>query len=110
MIGVIKGHGEKKTYWLDRVQVTKEEFDAEYPDKPLGGSSPSGHLPSCWPMESWSAGVHATQVREHMERDRKVGVPTEYTERGDPIFTSAEHRYRYMKSIGYHDKNGGYRG
>ena len=62
-----------------------------------------------WPMTSYACGVHADEVPERMILDRQAGVPTEYSNDGDPIFTSAGHRHKYLKVRKIHDRNGGYR-
>lgn len=58
-----------------------------------------------YPMASYAVGVGASQVPEQMKADKKAGVPTEYTESGDPIFTSRGHRKKYLKHVGFHDRN-----
>jgi hypothetical protein len=58
-----------------------------------------------YPMASYAVGVGASQVPEQREADLKAGVPTEYTSEGDPIFTSRGHRKKYLKHIGFHDRN-----
>lgn len=67
-----------------------------------------GHRAGCWPKASWGAGVHPSQVAEAHAKSVKDGVPTEFTRDGDPIFTSRGHRSRYLKTIGMHDRDGGY--
>lgn len=67
-----------------------------------------GQKPGCWPMASWAAGVAPNQVAEAYAKSVKDGVPTEFTRGGDPIFTSRAHRARYLKTVGLHDRNGGY--
>jgi len=62
-----------------------------------------------YPMTSYACGVHAEEVPERMVADRQAGVPTEYSNDGDPVFTSAGHRNKYLKMRGIHDRNAGYR-
>lgn len=51
-----------------------------------------------WPMPPCVAsGVHASQAGELREYLRKSGVPTEVTEGGDPIYTSATHQKKALK-------------
>lgn len=64
--------------------------------------------PSCWPMKSEAAGVHPTQVADAYEEAKRNGVPTDFTKDGRAIFRDRDHRRRYLKSIGLHDRNGGY--
>jgi hypothetical protein len=75
------------------------------------GETPGGHLPACWAagaMKSEAMAVHPDQVPEAMARDKRHGVPTEYTRDGRPIFTDRGHRKAYLRSYGVHDKRGGY--
>jgi len=60
---------------------------------------------SGWPMESDSAGVHPDQVPEAMEHDRKLGVLCNYSNDGNPIFTSKGQKDRFLKAHGLHDRN-----
>lgn len=69
-----------------------------------------GHRHACgnWPMLSEAAGVHPDQVKEATEAARAFGVPTEFTRDGRAVFTDRNHRKRYLRTQGLHDKNGGY--
>jgi hypothetical protein len=58
-----------------------------------------------YPMASYAVGVGISQVPEQMKADKQAGVPTEYTKAGDPIFVSRSHRKRYLKHVGFHDRN-----
>lgn len=60
------------------------------------------------PLVGFAAGVHPSQVPAMMERDKKHGIPTQYTKDGCPLFTSAQHRKRYCEAHGLYDRNGGY--
>lgn len=61
-----------------------------------------------WPMESYAAGVHPKQIPEMREFDKKNGVPTDYSEDGDPILRGPGHRKKYCEAHGLHDRNAGY--
>lgn len=61
-----------------------------------------------WPMYSDAAGVHPDQIKEAYEKSVKDGVPTQFTPDGRAIFTSRKHRKDYCRTIGMHDRNGGY--
>lgn len=61
-----------------------------------------------WPMESEALGVHPDQIEEYAKDAARKGVPTQFTEEGNPIFESRKHRYNYMKLYGYYDKDAGY--
>ena len=108
MTGRIIGTGDKTRYVLDGVDVTKEEFDKAFPDKPIrhGDDFAVG-----WkkPVLSDALAVHPAQVKAAMERDKKAGVPTEYTEDGRPILTSQAHKRKLLRSfgpdVGMHENN-----
>ena len=61
-----------------------------------------------WPMASYAAGVHPKQIPEMKKFDREHGVPTDYTEEGDPVLTSPSHRRKYCQAHGLFDRNAGY--
>ena len=61
-----------------------------------------------WPLVSYAAGVHPDQVPEMMAVDKANGVPTQYSDEGDPTFTSRSHRRKYCRVHGIHDRNAGY--
>ena len=65
------------------------------------------HKPGNWPMESYAAGVHPKEIPEMVEFDKKHGVPTHYSEDGDPILTSPKHRRKYCEAHGMFDRNAG---
>jgi putative FmdB family regulatory protein len=58
-----------------------------------------------YPMASYAVGIGACEVPAQMIIDKKAGVPTNYTKDGDPIFTSRGHRKKYLKHVGFHDRN-----
>ena len=66
------------------------------------------HKPGNWPMESDAAGVSPRQRKEAMEHAASIGIPTEFNQDGQAVFTSARHRKRYCEAIGLYDRNGGY--
>lgn len=77
-------------------------------DRDFGAEMGRQHFGEIWPMESYAAGVHPKQVSEMREIDRKNGVPTEYTEDGDPVFRGPNHRKKYCEAHGLFDRNAGY--
>ena len=79
--------------------VMQRDFRAEH-GKQLHGD--------IWPMASVAAGVSPEEVPEMMKYDREKGIPTEYTNDGDPVFTSREHRKRYCEAHELFDRNAGY--
>ena len=90
-------------YFLNGREVTKEEYEKDFP--PLRGEgSPALH---CWkkPMLSDAMAVHSEQIEEVAALDKAKGVPTSYLEDGRPIITSEDHKRRLMRSRGLHDRN-----
>ena len=80
----------------DVIVLDGEEYTRDYQ------SEMSGMQGSCasWPMKSDAAGCHPSQAKE---------VPTDFcSETGQAIFTSRQHRAKYLKAMGMHDRNGGY--
>ncbi len=108
MKGVIRGHGKKTTYWIDNRQVTKEEFDEVFPDKPLNGQAPYGPPTKGWPIHSDALGYHPKQIPEAIAHLEKLGVPTEIDPLGRPVLRDRDHRRRVMKALHVHDNDGGY--
>lgn len=66
------------------------------------------HKPGNWPMASEAMAVHPDQISEAVEEARKIGVPTEFTREGSPVFTGPDHRRKYCEAHGVRDNNGGY--
>lgn len=97
-----------RTYMIDGKVVTKKEFDAILPSKPI--SVPlAAHTPGAWPMVSEAMAVQSWQVEEAMAHDAKLGVPTEYDrEISGPIFRDQAHRKAYLKAHGMRDNHGCY--
>ena len=127
MKGMIREENGETLYYLDGVQVTKEMYDAYFPSKLFAvpvrytkeeiaefveaGTAAEitpemkKRLPKGYPIKSVAMAVHSTQVAEAREHDRKLGVPTDYTRDGRPIWTDAAHRRRWLRANGYHDRN-----
>lgn len=61
-----------------------------------------------YPMESDAMGVFPRQIKAAGEAALKAGVPTQFTKDGAAILTSKQHRRRFARSIGFHDRNAGY--
>lgn len=107
MKGVIRGHGAKKTWWIDNKEVTKEEFLEFFPDKPLDVGDGQGLIG--WnKLRSDALAVHPRQIKEAMDDAKKKGVPVDFLSDGRPEFTSREQRANYMRAYGFFDKSGGY--
>lgn len=69
--------------------------------------SKRGFLPGNWPMVSNAVGVAPEQAKEAQEDSVRIGIPTEFTRDGDPVFTSPHHRKRYCEAYGFYDRNAG---
>lgn len=66
-------------------------------------------VPANYPMVSSAAGVHPSQVKEHMEYLRKAGCgQVNHTKGGDIIFESKGQRRKVLKALGMFDRNAGY--
>lgn len=105
MKGSIRGHGDKTTYHLDGVKVTKEVFDLAFPDQPLEGCA---SLVGWKPLHSEALAVHPDMIQEARDDAIKKGVPTDFDANGCPVFTSRSHRREYMLRYGFFDRSGGY--
>jgi hypothetical protein len=93
-------------YVLDGKEVSREEFLAVFPDKPVGcGNS---HLSSCWPMYSEALAVHPDQIQQANERAKRHGLDVEYVKGGIAKIGSRNDRKRLLKLEGFHDNQGGY--
>lgn len=102
---IIKGHAPNATYHIDGQEVTKAEFDAVCPDKPLGGCA--GLLGNQRKLSDALA-CHPDQVVEYMEDAKKRGVPTEFSADGRPIFESRLQQKNYLRAYGYINRDGSY--
>lgn len=58
-----------------------------------------------WPIECVASGVNAAQAQELRDEFKRVGVPTEVTADGNPIYTDAAHRRRALKARGLVDRS-----
>jgi len=105
MKGIIKGEGDRTTYWIDGKQVAKATFDAVFPDVPIGTGAGLVH----WKDQHCEAlAVHPDQREEAMDSAVRKGVPTYFDENGCPVFTSRSHRRAYHKAYGFFDRDAGY--
>lgn len=107
MKGVIRGHGAKKTWWIDGKQVTQILFNAMFPDKPLGGCA---SLVGWEKLASDALAVHPKQIKAAMEDAKTKGLgEVEFNSQdGRPIFHSRGARNAYLRAYGYFDKDAGY--
>jgi len=106
MIGVIRKVKGQRTYWVNGKEVSEKEFDRRMnsakASKPI--ARPRG-MKRGYPIKSVACAVHSTQRDEAMEHDRKLGVPTEYTPGGRPIWRDAVHRKKWIKANGFFDRD-----
>lgn len=86
-------------YFLGGHEVAEAEYRAQYPE-PSGLAGPDA-LVHFRPLASVALGVHPDQVPEAREDAKRLGVPTEFTPGGRPVFTSSRHMRRYCKAYGY---------
>jgi len=59
---------------------------------------------SGWPLTCVASGVNAEDAQKLRDHFKAVGVPTEVTRDGDPIYTDAAHRRRALKARGFVDR------
>ena len=94
-------------YYIDNLEVSKEEFDEAFPALP-GGDTPWMGFIGWKPIVSDAMAVHPSQVKEAVLDAAKKGVPTEFLPDGRPVLTSRSHRRAYLRAYRFHDRNGGY--
>lgn len=58
------------------------------------------------PLECVASGVHPSQAQELRDFYKKHGCPTQVTEDGNPVYTSAAHRRKALKLRGFRDRGG----
>lgn len=94
-------------YLIDGRAVSPDVFRESFPDQLiLPGQPPAGPSLTGWPMVSEAMAVHPKQLELARKLDRDRGAPpTEYTPKGQPIFTSERHKRAFIKAHGVHDNN-----
>ncbi len=85
----------------EKIKLGKKWFSRNFRAEHSG----TKHIAGTYPFASTAAGVSPEQVPEIMKVDAQAGVKTEYTKGGDPIFTSANHRRKYLKVHGLVDRS-----
>lgn len=102
--------GRPDRYEIDGQEVTRAQYDAAFPDKPVAEACGDGAGLVAWhrPVLSDGLAVHPEQVPEAMERDRRHGINTQYDAEGRPVLTDRGMRRRLLKSLNMHDGDGGY--
>lgn len=81
------------------------EVDGEIAKRSRSTERTGGPPSKGWPMVCYASGVNAAQAQALRDEFKRVGVPTEVTVGGDPIYTSAEHRRRALKARGLFDRS-----
>lgn len=76
-----------------------------------GGSRNHRSVATCpgnYPMISYAAGCHPSQIKEQQAALRAAGVRhTNFTKDGDPIFEDKRHRKEACEAMGLFDRNAG---
>ncbi len=101
----------KKGKVCERVFSVKDDipksimFRGEKAERSFADEMASTPASAGWPMECCASGVHPDQAGALRKEFQRVGVPTEVTKGGDPIYTSASHRRKALRARGLHDRN-----
>jgi hypothetical protein len=90
----------------DGRELTRAEFDALFPAKPIG--APGVPASACWPMKSVALAVHPDQVAEATERNRAHGVNVTYDATGMAEIPDRGERKKLLRLERMHDNHGGY--
>ena len=77
-------------------EVCKRDFQAEQ----VGVPARSG-----WPLTCYASGVHADDAQKLRDHFTEIGVPTEVTINGDPVYKSPSHRRKALAARGFYDKD-----
>jgi chloramphenicol 3-O-phosphotransferase len=106
--GKIKyGRTGATNWYIDDVEVTKEEYDKRFPAKELG--EPMAHAPSIWQDHTSDAlAVHPDQVAEATARNRRHGISVTYDENGTAHIPDRAERKKLLRLEGMHDNGGGF--
>ena len=91
-----------EVYEIDGKAVSRAVWDRAFPDRE---GCPAGDGTTTYPHLSLAVGVHSRQAGEAMAHAKKHGVPTDFTPEGKAVFTSREHRRKYLRLVGAHDNN-----
>lgn len=110
MKGTIKTVRGKDHYFVEGKEVTKAVYFRTFRPRPeahhVVPRAEDRRKKRAWPMKSLAMKVHSKKIAAALERDRRNGVPpTDYTPRGEPVWTSERHKRAYNKALGVHDNN-----
>lgn len=93
---VFRMGGAPLTVTLEDGSVASRDYRAEQVGRPSRGG---------WPLECEASGVHPSQAGELREFYERAGVPTEVTERGNPVYRDMHHRRRALRARGLFDRS-----
>lgn len=82
------------------IKIGGREFKRSYSNERVGVPPTKG-----WPLECYASGVHPNQAQQLREHFVKVGVPTEVSKDGNPIYRDSRHRKRALKARGFCDRS-----
>lgn len=80
-----------------------ETFTRSYRAERAGTPATKG-----WPIECVASGVNAADAQKLRDEFQRLGVPTEVTNDGDPIYTDAVHRKKALRARGLIDRRSFY--
>jgi hypothetical protein len=70
----------------------------------IGAEHKSFPPTSGWPLECIASGVNPDQAQDLRDHFKEIGVPTEVSGDGNPIYRSAGHRREALKARGFVDR------
>ncbi len=97
-----------KTYFVEGVEVTQAEFDAQVLTKEIGCPGLANNTPKCWPMVSEALAVHKKQVAQANARNKRHGVHVTYDEKGRAHIPDRAARRDLLRLEALHDNDAGY--
>jgi hypothetical protein len=88
------------TYFLDGTEVSKAEFEVEFPPQPIIVGEP--YRPTVFvPISSEALAYHPKQIPEAREHFKKLGIgDTHIDAMGRPVLRDRQHRRRVLKALG----------
>lgn len=97
-----------RVYLIDGKRVSKAEYDAALPDKPMIEDGRIAAMFAFKPIASDALAVHPRQVKEAIADSIKKGVPTEFLPDGRPVLRTRQHKKAYTHAYGFFDKAASY--
>lgn len=88
--------------------MTREEFKAAFPDKPLTGGAIGASASWNEPILSDALAVHPNQIDEVRARNARHGLNVEYLPDGRPVLRDRATRRRLLRIEEVRDRSGGY--